>query len=64
VEFRGFFEVALELLKLFEVFFGSFGFCLLFLFVIEAFQLEFLLELLIDVTHLFLCILDIPSPLE
>jgi hypothetical protein len=64
VELRGFFEVALKLLKLLEVFFSSFGFCFLFLLVIKAFQLEFLLELLIDVSHLFLCILDIPSPLE
>jgi hypothetical protein len=64
VELRGFFKVALELLKLLKVFLGSFGFCFLFLFVIEAFQLEFLLELLIDVSHLFLCILDVPSPLE
>jgi hypothetical protein len=64
VEFRGLFEVAFEFLELLKVFLSSFSFCLLFLFVIEAFQFEFLLELLIDVSHLFLCILDIPSPLE
>jgi hypothetical protein len=64
VELRGFLQVALEFLELLQVLLGSLGFRLFFLFVIEAFQLELLLELLVDISHFFRCILNILSPLE